>query len=66
MVHAYVRVRFIYVSKTVFNCAQEPESQEPEEIPETKIEVDIPKVNVNLGKGVHFVKLPNFLSVETR
>ena len=38
----------------------------PEEVPETRIEVEIPKINTNLGKNLHFVKLPNFLSVETR
>ena len=44
----------------------ENENQEPEEIPETRIEVEIPKVNTDLGKSIHFSKLPNFLSVETR
>ena len=40
--------------------------EEEEEIPETRIEVEIPKINSNLGRHLHFVKLPNFLSVETR
>ena len=44
----------------------EEEPQVPEEIPETRIEVEIPKINTNLGNNIHFVKLPNFLSVETR
>ncbi|XP_006823823.1 RNA polymerase-associated protein LEO1-like [Saccoglossus kowalevskii] len=39
---------------------------EPEEVPLTKIEVEIPKITPNLGSEVHFAKLPNFLSVETR
>ena len=42
------------------------EEQEPEELPETRIEVEIPRITTNLGKAVHYVKLPNFLSVETR
>jgi len=37
-----------------------------EEVAETRIEVEIPKISTNLGKQVHFVKLPNFLSVDTR
>jgi len=28
--------------------------------------VEIPKINTDLGRQLHFVKLPNFLSVETR
>lgn len=42
--------------------------QEPTEAPppETRIEVEIPKVNTDLGNELYFVKLPNFLSVETR
>lgn len=28
--------------------------------------MDIPKITAGLGKEMHFVKLPNFLSVETR
>lgn len=41
--------------------------QEPEEpIPETRIDVEIPKITSDLGKAIHFVKLPNFLSVEPR
>ena len=42
---------------------QEPE---PEEQPETRIEVEIPRITTSLGKALHYVKLPNFLSVETR
>lgn len=42
--------------------------EEEEEAPpvETVIEVEIPKITTDLGKELHFVKLPNFLSVETR
>ncbi|ELU09383.1 hypothetical protein CAPTEDRAFT_221877 [Capitella teleta] len=42
------------------------EEEEEEEVPETRIEVEIPKINTALGKNLYFVKLPNFLSVETR
>ena len=45
---------------------EDDENQEPEELPETRIEVEIPKVTTDLGHAQHFVKLPNFLSVETR
>jgi hypothetical protein len=34
--------------------------------PETRIDVEIPKISSDLGREIHFVKLPNFLSVETR
>lgn len=42
------------------------EEEQDEEAPETRIEVEIPKINTDLGRQLHFVKLPNFLSVETR
>lgn len=46
---------------------QEGEKEvEPEPIPETRIDVEIPKISCDLGRDIHFVKLPNFLSVETR
>ena len=35
-------------------------------MPETRIDVEIPRIVSDLGKEIHFVKLPNFLSVETR
>ncbi|XP_039261956.2 uncharacterized protein LOC120338085 [Styela clava] len=37
-----------------------------EEQQETRIEVEIPKINTDLGNSVHFVRFPNFVSVETR
>lgn len=37
---------------------------EEEEVP--RINVEIPRCVANLGSELHFVKLPNFLSVETR
>lgn len=39
---------------------------EPEPLPETRIDVEIPRIVSNLGRDIHFVILPNFLSVETR
>jgi len=42
------------------------EEDQEEEAPETRIDVEIPKINTDLGRQLHFVKLPNFLSVETR
>lgn len=40
--------------------------EEEEPIPETRIEVQVPKITTDLGKELHFVKLPNFLSMECR
>lgn len=42
------------------------EQAEEEPAPETRIEVEIPKVSTDLGSDLYFVKLPNFLSVEPR
>lgn len=36
-----------------------------EQVPETRIEVEIPRIVANLGEKLHFVKLPNFLSIDT-
>lgn len=44
----------------------EKEKEVEEPIPERRIAVEIPKISVDLGSDLHFVKLPNFLSVETR
>ncbi|KAG9489355.1 hypothetical protein GDO78_005379 [Eleutherodactylus coqui] len=44
----------------------EQDQPEEEPVPETRIEVEIPKVNTDLGNDLYFVKLPNFLSVEPR
>eukprot|EP00092_Neocalanus_flemingeri_P095220 GFUD01121135.1.p1 GENE.GFUD01121135.1~~GFUD01121135.1.p1 ORF type:complete len:615 (-),score=221.68 GFUD01121135.1:41-1885(-) len=45
-----------------------PYDDKPDEdqIPETRIDVEVPKINTDLGREIHFVKLPNFLSVESR
>ncbi len=43
-------------------CCQEEE--EEEEVP--RIEVEIPHCLAKLGTHQYFVKLPNFLSIETR
>lgn len=45
---------------------EEKEKEVEEPIPERRIAVEIPKISVDLGSDLHFVKLPNFLSVETR
>ena len=42
------------------------EEREKTPIPETRIDVEIPRIAADLGKDIHFVKLPNFLSVDTR
>lgn len=42
----------------------EEEAVVEEEAP--RINVDIPRCVAELGTDIHFVKLPNFLSVETR
>ena len=33
---------------------------------ETRIEVEIPKIKTDLGSAIHFVRFPNFISVEPR
>lgn len=48
------------------NEKEEKEKEVEEPIPERRIAVEIPKISVDLGSDLHFVKLPNFLSVETR
>lgn len=50
------------------NFFLQAETNEPEVEPavETRIDADIPKITTDLGKEIHFIKLPNFLSVETR
>lgn len=42
------------------------DEEQEEEPQETLIEVEIPRIITDLGKTIHYVKLPNFLSVETR
>ncbi|VDP09542.1 unnamed protein product, partial [Soboliphyme baturini] len=37
-----------------------------EELFETLIDAEVPKINIDLGNQIHFVKFPNFLSVEPR
>lgn len=46
-------------------AADKGEAEQTKPQPETRIEVDVPKINTDLGKELNFVKLPNFLSVET-
>ncbi|KAH0808383.1 hypothetical protein GEV33_014408 [Tenebrio molitor] len=54
------------LSKDKLKKHEEDKENEPEPIPETRIDVEIPKISCDLGRDIHFVKLPNFLSVETR
>ena len=42
------------------------EKEQEEVVPETRIEHEIPYIRADVGKEFHFVKLPNFLSVEPR
>lgn len=44
----------------------EQEDDEDEAVQETRIDVEVPKISTNLGNEIHFVKLPNFLSVDCR
>ncbi len=54
-------------SRVILWKMQRDVEEEPQPPEEAKIEVEIPKINMNLNsKNIHFVKLPNFLSVETR
>lgn len=48
------------------NKAVDQDEEEEEPIQETRIDVEVPKISTNLGNEVHFVKLPNFLSVDCR
>lgn len=63
---------FLMFSFLLCACVQdtedgmEGEQAEEEPAPETRIEVEIPKVSTDLGSDLYFVKLPNFLSVEPR
>lgn len=57
----------LYIISFLLQTEEQPaEDEEEEVIPETKIEAEIPKINTDLGRQIHFVKLPNFLSVERR
>ncbi len=44
--------------------AEEADEEEHEE--EQIINIEIPRTKVDLGKEIHFVKLPNFLSIESK
>ncbi|XP_076814399.1 RNA polymerase-associated protein LEO1-like [Clavelina lepadiformis] len=43
-----------------------PAAPEEKEAVETIIEVEMPKISTNLGSAIHFVRFPNFISVEPR
>jgi len=57
---------FSFVSPQDTEEGMEGDRREEETVPETRIEVEIPKVSTDLGSDLYFVKLPNFLSVEPR
>jgi len=42
------------------------DQEQPQEQPEILVEATIPHIRPNLGKYQHFVRLPNFISMETR
>ncbi|XP_053449105.1 RNA polymerase-associated protein LEO1-like [Nycticebus coucang] len=44
--------------------SQDQEEEEP--ISETTIEIEIPRINSDLGNDLYFVKLPKFLSIEPK
>ena len=44
----------------------QPRAEEPMEEEAPRINVEIPRCVAQLGSELYFVKLPNFLSVETR
>ena len=44
----------------------EQEEEEEDQVQETRIDVEVPKISTNLGSDIHFVKLPNFLSIDCR
>ena len=54
------------VEPTTQGISDADEPNEDKENLETRIEVEIPKINTDLGKSIHFVRFPNFLSVESR
>ena len=45
---------------------QQERRPEEEDMDVPRIEVEIPRCVAQLGSDLHFVKLPNFLSIETR
>lgn len=61
---SYLVFLFSFVIK--FQGDGEQEEEQEEEIPETRIDVEIPRIITNFGRALYFVKLPNFLSVDTR
>lgn len=67
-----IQMIFFFFKCSLCVCVQdaedgiEGEQAEEEPAPETRIEVEIPKVSTDLGSDLYFVKLPNFLSVEPR
>lgn len=56
----------LFHSFVLLSQPEEEEKEKEEPPPETIIDVEIPRVVCDLGREINFVKLPNFLSVETR
>ncbi|XP_047393532.1 RNA polymerase-associated protein LEO1-like [Sciurus carolinensis] len=50
--------------KKTFRVPQDQQEEEP--ISETRIEIEIPSINSDLGNELYFVKLPKFLSIEPK
>lgn len=45
---------------------EDEDDEQPQPQTETVINVEAPRINADLGNQIHFVKFPNFLSVEPR
>ena len=43
-----------------------PEKEEEEQDEGLSLSIELPRCNISLGKELYFVKLPNFLSVDTK
>lgn len=65
MSHSRSRSRSRSRDKVESQVESAPKEDEPEPLPETRIDVEIPRISADLGKEQHFIKLPNFLSVVT-
>lgn len=57
----------LYSSEEIGQLSEFGEEEELDQEPgETRIAVDFPLIRADLGREMHLVKMPNFLSVETR
>ena len=55
-----------YFKTLKLSIQTDADEAEEEQEPENIVNVEIPKIKTDLGKEIHFVKLPNFLSVEPK